>query len=119
MNKELKKLWAYKLGLDLYNETLINDFLNFMSISKADSTILFRNLTDIPYTISSLRESFYLPINYKLNNRWEVWLENWQSVMKKEGNIKAKSASMKSLNPIYTWREWMVVPAYEEAEEGN
>ena len=39
--------------------------------------------------------------------------------MKEEGNIKAKSASMKSLNPIYTWREWMVVPAYEEAEKGN
>ena len=26
---------------------------------------------------------------------------------------------MKSVNPIYTWREWMVVPAYEEAEKGN
>ena len=53
------------------------------------------------------------------NNRWEVWLENWQSVLKKEGNIKAKSASMKSLNPVYSWREWMVAPAYEEAEKGN
>jgi len=27
--------------------------------------------------------------------------------------------SMKSLNPVYTWREWMVFPAYEEAEKGN
>ena len=37
--------------------------------------------------------------------------------LEEEGNIKEKSTSMKSLNPVYTWREWMVVPAYEEAEK--
>ena len=26
---------------------------------------------------------------------------------------------MKQINPKYTWREWMIVPAYEEAEKGN
>ena len=26
---------------------------------------------------------------------------------------------MKQVNPKYTWREWMIVPAYEEAEKGN
>ena len=30
MNKELKKMWANKLGLDYYNETLINEF--FLSL---------------------------------------------------------------------------------------
>jgi len=119
MNKELKKMWASKLGLEHYNETLINELFNLMVISKADYTILFRKLSEIPDNLDSLKDSFYLPINDELNNRWEVWLQNWQSVLKKEGNIKAKSASMKSLNPVYTWREWMVVPAYEEAEKGN
>ncbi|KGG00438.1 MULTISPECIES: protein adenylyltransferase SelO family protein [Prochlorococcus] len=119
MNKELMKMWANKLGLEHYNETLINEFFNLMVISKADYTILFRKLSEIPDNLDSLKDCFYLPINDELNNRWEVWLESWQSVLKKEGNIKAKSASMKSLNPVYTWREWMVVPAYEEAEKGN
>ena len=119
MNKELMKMWANKLGLEHYNKILINEFFNLMVISKADYTILFRKLSEIPDKLDSLKDSFYLPINDELNNRWEVWLENWQSVLKKEGNIKAKSASMKSLNPVYTWREWMVVPAYEEAEKGN
>jgi len=90
-----------------------------MVISKADYTILFRKLSEIPHEISFFGESFYLPLNDELKNRWEVWLKNWQSVLKKESNIKAKSASMKSLNPLYTWREWMIVPAYEEAEKGN
>jgi uncharacterized protein YdiU (UPF0061 family) len=119
MNKELKKMWANKLGLEHYNETLINEFFNLMVISKADYTILFRKLSEIPDNLDSLKDSFYLPINDELTNRWGVWLENWQSVLEKEGNIKAKSASMKSLNPVYTWREWMVLPAYEEAEKGN
>ena len=39
--------------------------------------------------------------------------------MKNEVDFKAKSSSMKSLNPVYTWREWMVVQAYEDAEKGN
>jgi len=115
----LMKMWANKLGLEHYNETLINEFFNLMVISKADYTILFRKLSDMPDNLDSLKDSFYLPINNELNNRWEVWLKNWQSIMKKETNIKAKSASMKSYNPVYTWREWMVVLAYEEAEKGN
>ena len=119
MNNELKQMWANKLGLKHYNETLINDFFNLMVISKADYTILFRKLSEIPNKISALKDSFYLPINNELDNRWEVWLENWQSILKKEANIKEKSALMKSHNPVYTWREWMVVPAYEEAEKGN
>jgi len=119
MNKELKQMWANKLGLEDYNETLINEFFNLMVISKADYTILFRKLSDIPDNCDSLKDSFYSPINDDLINRWEVWLENWRSILKKEANVSAKSASMKSFNPVYTWREWLVLPAYEEAEKGN
>ena len=119
MNKELKQMWAKKIGLERYDENLFNNLFNLMILSKADYTILFRKLSDIPENLDSLKESFYLPINDELNKRWEYWLESWKSILKKESNIKAKSASMKSLNPVYTWREWMVVPAYEEAEKGN
>ena len=94
MNKELMKMWANKLGLEHYNETLINEFFNLMVISQADYTILFRKLSEIPDNLDSLKDCFYLPINDELNNKWEVWLENWQSVLKKEGNIKEKSTSM-------------------------
>ena len=119
MSKELQQMWANKIGLDFYDKTLVNEILNLMVISKADYTILFRKLSCIPENLDSIKDSFYLPINQDLHQRWEVWLKNWQDNLKKEANIKEKSESMKSLNPIYTWREWMVVPAYEEAEKGN
>ena len=112
-------MWANKLGLDHYNEILINEFFNLMVISKADYTILFRKLSDIPDNLSSLTDSFYVPINDEINQRWEVWLKNWKYTINKEVNIKSKSESMKSYNPVYTWREWMVFPAYEDAEKGN
>ena len=119
MNNELKQMWASKLGLENYEETLINEFFNLMFISKADYTILFRKLSEMPDNLASLRDGFYLPLNDDLNQRWEAWLKNWKYMVNKDANIKAKSASMKSLNPVYTWREWMIVPAYEDAENGN
>ena len=119
MQKELKKMWANKIGLDHCDENLINELLNLMFISKADYTILFRKLSNIPDNIFFLKESLYSTINDELSQRWEEWIKKWQHCMKKEGNIQDKSESMKSINPKYTWREWIVVNAYEEAEKGN
>ena len=87
MNKELQKMWANKLGLEHYNETLINEFFNLMVISKADYTILFRKLSKIPDNLDFLKGSFYLQINDELKNRWEVWLKNWKSILKNEVNL--------------------------------
>ena len=119
MLKEMQKMWSKKLGLDNYNKTLINDLLNLMVSSKADYTILFRKLSNIPVDTFFLNESCYLPINEELKNRWGKWLKEWKWCLKKENNLKLKSESMKLINPIYTWREWLILPAYEEAEEGN
>ena len=119
MSKELEQMWASKLGLAKYDKHLFNEFLNLMVISKADFTILFRKLSDIPTNISSLRDSFYISVNDELEQRWEVWLKTWQYTLSKEAKVKSKSKSMKSTNPVYTWREWIVVSAYEAAEKGD
>ncbi|GAM75770.1 selenoprotein [Vibrio ishigakensis] len=29
------------------------------------------------------------------------------------------SRQMKQVNPKYTWREWLIVPAYEQAQKGD
>ena len=119
MNKELKQMWANKLGLNNYDETLVNEIFNLMVLSKADYTILFRKLSYIPENLNFLKDCLYFPVNEELNQRWQVWLKKWQETLKKEGSINTKSQSMKSINPIYTWREWIVLAAYEDAEKGN
>ena len=39
--------------------------------------------------------------------------------MTNRGNQREVSAKMKLVNPKYTWREWLIAPAYEKAEQGD
>ena len=119
MNKEMQLMWANKLGLEKYNENLTNELFKLMVISKADFTIFFRKLSNIPDNLSFLKESLYIPANEELDKKWNIWLKNWKNCMHKDSDLKEISQSMKRVNPKYTWREWMIAPAYEEAEEGN
>ena len=112
-------MWAKKLGLEKYDETITNELFNLMVISKADFTIFFRRLSHMPDNVTFLKESFYLTPNQELEKRWNIWLTNWKDLIKKNILIKNVSKSMKQVNPKFTWREWMVVPAYEEAEKGD
>ncbi|MAV81822.1 MAG: hypothetical protein CMD12_07640, partial [Flavobacteriales bacterium] len=70
MSKQIQLMWAKKLGLKKYDETLTNELFNLMIISKADFTIFFRKLSDIPENISFLKESFYLNPTEELNKKW-------------------------------------------------
>ena len=90
-----------------------------MVISKVDFTILFRKLSDMPESTSFLKESFYLPPTEDLERKWDIWLTKWHECIKKNGDSKEISKSMKKVNPKFTWREWMIVPAYQEAEDGD
>ncbi len=119
MSKEMQLMWAKKLGLEKYDETLINELFNLMVNSNADFSIFFRKLSHIPDNISSIKESFYLPSTEDLDKKWIIWLKKWKDCIKNEGNFEEISKSMKKVNPKFTWREWMIVPAYEEAENGN
>ena len=48
---------------------------------------------------------------------------NWQQAIKlSELNDHQRdiiSQNMQKVNPKYTWREWLVVPAYQNAENGQ
>ena len=34
-------------------------------------------------------------------------------------DFKVTCAAMKRINPKYTWREWLIAPAYKKAEQGD
>ncbi len=119
MEKEMQLMWAKKIGLEKYEEALINELFNLMVISKTDFTIFFRKLSHIPENISLLKDSFYLVLTEDLFQKWNIWLTKWHDCIKKNGDSKEISKSMKQVNPKFTWREWMIVSAYEEAEKGN
>ena len=112
-------MWARKLGLAAPDAALVNELLELMLRSQADYTILFRRLCDLPEHPSALHVAFYQPSSEQLDAQWETWLQRWRNQFTGNGNLSETSAAMKGVNPAITWREWLVAPAYQQAEQGD
>ncbi|KGG25830.1 MULTISPECIES: protein adenylyltransferase SelO [unclassified Prochlorococcus] len=119
MDKQIQKMWAAKLGLKEYNSNLLEELSQLMINSKVDYTIFFRELSHIPNDLSALKKSFYIQTSQQIDEQWQSWLQSWRDIVLNNGNSTETSKKMKLTNPKYTWREWLIAPAYQQAEEGN
>ena len=123
MGQAIEAMWASKLGLIRYDADLVNELLELLVHSKADYTMLFRRLSDIPAGIpehlAALKESFYQPSSEPLDAQWTHWLGRWRDQITANGDLSATSAAMQRVNPAITWREWLIAPAYEQAAQGD
>ncbi len=119
MEEEIQIMWSKKLGIKIYHENLIKKLFNLMITTQVDYTKFFRNLSNIPNNVNDLKDSFYKPPTNELESSWNIWLESWKSCLDKSFELKDISNSMLQINPKYTWREWLVVSAYEKAEKGD
>ena len=93
--------------------------LELLALSRADYTIFFRKLSDIPEQLSVLKESFYVPSSEQLDGQWTQWLQRLRERITARDDTQVTSAAMKRINPKYTWREWLIAPAYEKAAQGD
>tara|TARA_Y100001968_G_scaffold77862_1_gene69146 strand:+ start:11120 stop:12742 length:1623 start_codon:yes stop_codon:yes gene_type:complete len=119
MSQEIEAMWAKKLGLVSYDETLVNELLQLMFLSKVDYTIFFRKLSHIPNQLIDLKDSFYMPSSAQIDAQWGSWLQRWRNRITNSGDIRVTTTLMKRINPKYTWREWLIAPAYTKAEQGD
>jgi uncharacterized protein YdiU (UPF0061 family) len=119
MQGELEAMWARKLGLVSYDASLVNELLELMNLSQVDYTIFFRRLSLIPEQLSTLKECFYHPSSEQLDQQWQSWLHRWWARITEAGDVNATSEAMKHTNPKVTWREWLIAPAYQQAEQGD
>ncbi|MDO3383264.1 protein adenylyltransferase SelO [Gilvimarinus algae] len=118
MQQKLESMFAAKLGLQTHNAELLNELLALMMKTPVDYTMFFRELAHIPESIQPLQKSFYQEPTATLMQQWSSWLEKWQSQLA-DGDTAELSQKMLQINPKYTWREWLVVPAYERAKQGD
>ena len=92
-----------------------------------DYNIFFRELSSIPEDMASLTKSFYYPPKAEVMTEWEAWLQTWRKRIEKDAEtqgdvanpIAATAENMRRANPKFTWREWLIVPAYKAAENGD
>lgn len=119
MQQKLEKMWTEKLGLTAYNSDLLINLLQLMVNTKVDFNMFFRKLSHVPQHVSALEKSFYMPASEELQQQWTEWLQTWRALVNAQDNAEKLSEQMKQVNPKYTWREWLVVPAYQAAAKGN
>ena len=121
MKCKLERMWASKLGLERFDSKLCSDLFALMEQARVDYTLFFRALCDLPDEIAALERTFYVDPSDALRKRWQSWLDRWHERIEAGGarDLGAVSSAMKRINPRYTWREWLVVPAYERAERGD
>ncbi len=113
MEMELEKMFAAKLGLATFDAVLFRELATLMVQTSVDYTIFFRELSSIPEDSKPLKKSFYSQVNEEMDQRWSAWLTKWKSL------VTDSSEQMKQVNPKYSLREWLLVPAYQQAATGN
>lgn len=130
MQTQMEKMWAAKLGLStlkaasdkaLY-KVLLSELETLMMQTPVDYTIFFRELSSVPDDIGPLKKSFYNNAAHdtdpkEMDKRWAEWLAKWKTLL--NSSSEEISRQMKLVNPKYILREWFVVPAYQQATEGN
>lgn len=121
MQEEFKRVWSAKLGLTSFDSDLFQTLIFLMIETKVDFTIFFRELSNLPKTTEGLKKSFYGEVSDELAQKWQSWLERWHENLLSTGHEGPCeiSSKMKKVNPKYTWREWLIVPAYQKAAQGD
>ncbi|WP_415409228.1 protein adenylyltransferase SelO family protein [Synechococcus sp. A10-1-5-9] len=119
MQQKMEAMWASKIGLPAYDDTLVTELLQLLATTGADYCKAFRLLSTLPSAVSELTPSFYQACPDELAGRWQGWLGHWRSSLEAQGNLSETSAAMQQVNPAITWREWLVAPAYQRAELGD
>ncbi|NVK26073.1 MAG: YdiU family protein [Gammaproteobacteria bacterium] len=119
MEQKLEQMWADKLGLTYYNSEVLVQLLQLMIKTSVDFNMFFRELSHIPKDCSALAKSFYKAVDDDLMSEWQQWYATWSALVSQQGELNSIRSKMKKVNPKYTWREWLVVPAYQQAAQGD
>jgi uncharacterized protein YdiU (UPF0061 family) len=119
MTRQIEAMWASKLGLPNHDAALVKELLELMVLSKVDYTIFFRRLCEFPEHLSELEESFYAPGSEAIEAQWQRWLQDWRARIHAAADPQLITAAMRRTNPRLTWREWLIAPAYQQAEQGD
>ena len=119
MQAQMEKMWAAKLGLDVFDAELLSELETLMVDTTVDYTIFFRELSSVPDDIVPLKKSFYEDSTDATDKLWSEWFAKWKSLLSSASTSAEISTQMKSVNPKYSLREWFVMPAYQQASTGN
>ncbi len=131
------QMWAEKLGFSEFDENVAiikYELFELMETCEADYTLLWRQLGNIveqndnnnnnSILFELINDCFYRELTIDEKNKWTVWLKLWLEEIKNintntHTNTKEIAQKMKSISPKFIPREWMLVTAYNAANNGD
>lgn len=119
MEGKLAVMWSAKLGMSYYDRDLLMRLLQLCVNTSVDYTMLFRILSDLPNHTADLETAFYKTASPEIQAQWQDWLDDWQQAISDTSDQDKIRTQMKQVNPKYTWREWLIAPAYQAAAQGD
>jgi serine/tyrosine/threonine adenylyltransferase len=108
--------------------------------SRVDWTIFFRQLTYIVRDFSDPSSSeyaemfaliegsdedragssaFYEPLTADVRLQWISWIQQWREALESSGAVTMAFERMRTANPKFILREWMLAEAYNDAANGK
>jgi uncharacterized protein YdiU (UPF0061 family) len=124
-----KKAWQAmmqeKLGLNTFDEALVEQLMNNLEQVETDMTIFFRKLADISVQntvkqcIQTISPAFYDDDwEMKANTIWKDWFTDYLKHIQSDNNAKRKPA-MNLVNPKYVLRNYLAQQAIDKANTGD
>ncbi|KAJ7337801.1 hypothetical protein OS493_007958 [Desmophyllum pertusum] len=127
-NKRFLKIFRHKLGLlneKKNDEMLIQSLLWIMSVTRADFTMSFRELSEMSLhdIVSKRLPSGSLALKkLQIHKNWEDWVARYADRIQLNGDVdieKARKRRMQEVNPRYVLRNWMAQSAIQKAEKND
>jgi len=115
-----------KLGLNIFDETLVEQLMYNLEQMETDMTIFFRKLADIQASdsaaqcLSKVRDAFYHSddLKDKATDVWASWFEDYLKHIQNDNDAKRKQA-MHLVNPKYVLRNYLAQLVIDKANAGD
>ncbi|MDQ6977924.1 MAG: protein adenylyltransferase SelO family protein, partial [Ghiorsea sp.] len=115
-----------KLGLNTFDEGLVEQLMHNLEQMETDMTIFFRKLADIQASdspkqcLNKVRDAFYATgdLKDKVADVWASWFESYVQHIKKDDNNTRKT-SMNQTNPKYVLRNYLAQLVIDKANTGD
>ena len=109
-----RRMWCEKLGIEEFDEEIVNELIGLFHRAETDMTLFFRQLAKlVEPDVDEIQDCFYELSSVPVSE-WEDWLARYLSVAQPDRLLK-----MNRVNPKYVLRNWMAQLAIDQAEEGD
>ena len=108
-NSAFPRALAQKLGLDVPDESLVNELFEALGEAETDFTLFFRNLALASEGLEALGPAFYTD---EPRPRLTAWLQKYAA-------LDPDRALMNRVNPKYVFRNYLAQQAIDALERGD